>query len=350
MKKEEFKLTDRKRALLLNAVESYIENALPITSEKAQVNYFSSLSSATLRNELNALEEMGYLRQLHTSGGRIPTTKAYRYFVNKIIEENDFDLNAIQLIENKFTKRSSFLIEVLDELAKKVNKLIQYPTFVQLKGFKELIIEAINIIPLLTGEALVLLQTNAGIINNTISLKSKISEENLKDASKFLTTNLKNKKITDIINNYDYYNNLFRAQIKYFEELFLSITQMLKQFAEYGTSTVKRGSTTKILNQLDYKDIGSAKKFLNVLENEDKLKNIIQNIDESTDSDIVFSIGDENQDEEINDYSIIKANYSLANGIVASVGVVGPERMDYVKIASVLKYINDEIKAGSEDE
>lgn len=346
--KNNFTLSDRKRALLLNTVESYIENALPITSEKAQVNYFSSLSSATLRNELNALEEMGYLKQLHTSGGRIPTTKAYRYFVNSVIESNEFDLKDIELIEGDFLNRSTFLLEVLEGLAKKVNSLIDYPTVVELKGFKELVIVAVNTIPLITGEVLVLMQTNAGIINNTIQLKQEISEENLKDASKFLTINLKNKKITEVIQNFDYYNNLFRTQIKYFEELFLSITQMLKSFATHGT-VLKRGNTTKILNELDYKDINSAKKFLKVLENEDKLKEIIQNIDNSTDSDIVFSIGDENNDEEINDYSIIKANYSLANGIVASVGVMGPERMDYVKIASVLKYINDKTKR-SEDE
>ena len=91
---------------------------------------------------------------------------------------------------------------------------------------------------------------------------------------------------------------------------------------------------------------------MNVLENENKIKNIIQNIDDNTDSNIVFSIGDENNDEEISDYSIIKANYSLANGIVASVGVLGPERMDYAKIASVLKYITDEIneQKGGNDE
>ena len=87
-----------------------------------------------------------------------------------------------------------------------------------------------------------------------------------------------------------------------------------------------------------------------MLEYEGKLKEIIQNIDDNTDSSLVFSIGDENKDEEINDYSIIKANYSLANGIVASVGVVGPERMDYAKIASVLKYITDEISASGEDD
>ena len=347
--KDDIKLTDRKQQLLLTAVESYIDNALPITSEKVQANSFNSLSSATLRNELNALEEMGYLKKLHTSSGRVPTTKAYRYFVNSIIEGKEFKVGEIENIEDKFVKRSSFLLEVLDDLAKKINEIVEYPTFVQLKGYRELEITAINIIPLITGEALVLLQTDAGIINNTIKLTSDITEENCKDASKFLTNNLKSKKIQEVLNNYDYYHSLFKEQIKYFDELFLSITNMLKEFAEKGASILKKGNTTKLLNAPEYKDIDSAKKFLNVLENEAKLKEIIQNIDDNSNSSLVFSIGDENKDEEINDYSIIKTNYSLANGIVASVGVVGPERMDYAKIASVLKYITDEIGASDGD-
>lgn len=348
--KDDIKLTDRKQQLLLTAVESYIENALPITSEKVQANSFNSLSSATLRNELNALEEMGYLKKLHTSSGRVPTTKAYRYFVNSILEGKELKIGEIEHVENKFVKRSSFLLEVLDDLAKKINEIVEYPTFVQLKGYRDLSISAINIIPLITGEALVLLQTDAGIINNTIKLQSDITEENCKDASKFLTNNLKSKKIQEVLNNYEYYHSLFKEQIKYFDELFLSITNMLKEFAERGASILKKGNTTKLLNAPEYKDIDSAKKFLNVLENEGKLKEIIQNIDDNSNSSLVFSIGDENKDEEINDYSIIKANYSLANGIVASVGVVGPERMDYAKIASVLKYITDEISASGEDD
>ena len=230
--KDDIKLTDRKQQLLLTAVESYIDNALPITSEKVQANSFNSLSSATLRNELNALEEMGYLKKLHTSSGRVPTTKAYRYFVNSIIEGKEFKVGEIENIEDKFVKRSSFLLEVLDDLAKKINEIVEYPTFVQLKGYRELEITAINIIPLITGEALVLLQTDAGIINNTIKLTSDITEENCKDASKFLTNNLKSKKIQEVLNNYDYYHSLFKEQIKYFDELFLSITNMLKEFAE----------------------------------------------------------------------------------------------------------------------
>lgn len=339
----DFKLSDRKRSILLNAVENYIETALPITSEKVQNSTFSNLSSATLRNELSSLEDMGFLKQLHTSGGRIPTTKAYRYYVDNLLCFEKFDAEVIDKVKNKFVKRSDFILEVLDGIAKNVGEIIEYPTFVQMKGYDKLKIIAVNIIPLITGHALFLVQTNAGIINNTIMLNSGITEENCKDASKFLTTNLYNKQICEVLENFDNYNKLFKNQINYFKEFFNSLTNLLKNYVNDGTMFINKGSTTKLLNTPEYKDIDNAKKFLNLVENESEIKDIIQSIDENRDNSIVFSIGDENKDEYA-DYSIVKANYSMANGIVASIGVVGPQRLDYAKIASALKFITDELK------
>ncbi len=339
---KKIELSPRKHQLLLSAVESYIENALPITSGSVQSNYFNSLSSATLRNELSALEEMGYLKQLHTSSGRIPTTMAYRYYVNNLITSRPMDSELIDQIKDKFTSRSAFLVDMLDSLAKKIGELINYPTFVMMKGSSELYINAINIIPLITGQALVLLQTNAGIINNTMDMPENVTEEHCKDASKFLTNNLGGKKIVDVLNNYDYYDNLFRNQIHYYNHLFEAVTSMLKEFSAKGTSFLTHSSATKLLDNPEYKDVNKAKKFLNVIENEQELKTIVENIDENSNQDIVFSIGEENGDETC-DYSIIKANYHLADGITASLGVVGPERMDYARIASALKFIVDEM-------
>ena len=340
---DSFELSDRKKSLLLGAVESYIENALPITSEKVQSNLFTSLSSATLRNELSTLEELGYLKQLHTSSGRVPTTKAYRYYVNNLISSKSFDKKMLKSVKKKFEDRSSFLLDTIDCLAKKIGEIVEYPVFVSAKGYEELIIKAINIIPLITGQALVLIQTNEGIINNTIHLEKGVTEEHCKDASKFLTNNFYNKRVADMLENFDYYNNMFKNQIKYFNDLFTQLINVLSQFVENGTLTVEKGSTDKLLEKANMQDLDSAKKFLRVVENENEIKHIINKIDEQTDSDIVFSIGDENKDENISDYSIIKANYHMPNGITASIGVVGPERMDYAKIASALKYVVDEI-------
>ena len=341
---KEFTLSPRKKQILLSAVESYIENALPITSGNVQSNYFSSLSSATLRSELANLEEMGYLRQLHTSSGRVPTTQAYRYYVNNLIASRPIDKELIDDIKDKFVVRSAFLLDVLDSLAKKMGEFTHLPTFVMMKGNGELTINAINIIPLITGQALLLLQTNAGIINNTFVMPDGVTEEHCKDASKFLTNNLCGKTISDVINNFDKYNTSFHSQIHYFNDLFVAVTDMLKEFANSGGSFMTHGSTSKLLENPEYKDISKATKFLQVIENESELKEIINGIDENSNQDIVFSIGDENGNDDC-DYSIVKANYHLSDGITASLGIVGPERMDYARIASALKFILDEMNS-----
>ena len=337
---DNYKLSDRKRDILLSAVGNYIDNALPITSGNVQNSAFTTLSSATLRNELNALEEMGYLKQLHTSGGRIPTSKGYRYYVESLLSAREFDTQVVDLIKNKFVKRSNFILDVVDALAKNVSDVLKLPTFIEMQNYDSLVIKNINIIPLITGQALVLVQTDAGIMNNTIDLSENITEENCKDASKFLSTNLSNKKISDIIDNFDYYSNLFENQIKYFQEFFSFITDTLKTYSSNNRFKT-HSNISNLLENPEYKDIDSAKKFLSLVENEEKISEIIKEIDDSSNSEIVYSISEDNSEE--CDYSIIKANYSLKNGVVASVGVVGPKRLDYYRIASVLKFITEEI-------
>ena len=337
---DKFNLSDRKKEILLNAVGNYIDNAIPITSGNVQNSVFTTLSSATLRNELNALEEMGYLKQLHTSGGRIPTSKGYKFYVDSLLESRKFDNEVVDSIKQKFEKRSNFILDVVDGLAKNVSEVLKLPTFISMQNYDSLSIKGINIIPLITGQALVLVQTDAGIVNNTINLNSNITEENCKDASKFLTTNLYNKTIKDIITNFDYYNELFKNQIKYYQEFFGFITETLKTYSSKSVKT--HSNISNLLENPEYKDIGSAKKFLALVENEQKITELIQDIDSTSNNDIVYSIGEDNSDE-YSDYSIIKANYSLKNGVVASIGVVGPQRLDYCRIASALKYITEEI-------
>lgn len=343
---DKFNLSDRKREILLNAVGNYIDNAMPITSSNVQNSAFTKLSSATLRNELNALEEMGFLKQLHTSGGRIPTSRGYKYYVDSLLQARKFDNDVVDSIKEKFERRSNFILDVVDGLAKNVSEVLKLPTFISMQNYDSLSIKGINIIPLITGQALILVQTDAGIVNNTIDLQENISEENCKDASKFLTTNLYNKKIKDIINNFDYYNDLFKNQIMYYQQFFSFITETLKT---YSNSHIKTHSNiTNLLENPEYKDIGSAKKFLSLVENEEKISELIKDIDETSNNDIVYSIGEDNSDEYA-DYSIIKANYSLQNGVVASIGVVGPQRLDYCRIASALKYITEEINQMEKD-
>jgi len=351
LNKNNIELSERKKQLLLGAVESYIDNALPITSEKVQSNLFTSLSSATLRNELSMLEELGYLKQLHTSSGRVPTTKAYRYFVDNLMQNGNFDTTMLNAVRQKFEDRSMFLLNTIDGIAKKIGEIVEYPVFVSMSGYEMLEIKAVNVIPLITGQALLLIQTTDGIINNTINLDKDVTEEHCKDASKFLTSNLMNRRLIDVINNFDFYFDKFKSQIKYFNEFFTQIINILSDYIKKGGAKIVKGSTKELLEKTNIEDISQAKKFLSIVENESGIKRAIDKIDETQD-DIVFSIGDENEDCELADYSIIKANYKLPSGITAHFGVVGPERMDYAKIASALKFVVDEMnnQKGEKDE
>lgn len=341
----EFNLSERKESILIDSVERYIDNAIPITSSNVQENSFKNLSSATLRNELNTLEEMGYLKQLYTSGGRIPTTKAYRYYVNKIFSDGKLDANKFGLVKDRFTKRSAYLKEVLNDLAKYISEVTNYPTFIFTKNYKDLIIKGVNIIPLITGQGLVLFQTDAGLINNTIALNESITEENCKDASKFLTKSFYDKKIEDIFTNIDMYTKTFNHQIDAYHNLFDSLMELLEGYCKNGMSFLTKSNTTKLLENPEYKDINCARKFLNLLDNEQEIKSLMEHVDEvNNKDDIIFTIGEENLDKKYSDYSIIQANYTLGNGVVTKIGVLGPERMDYAKIASALKYVVEEMK------
>jgi heat-inducible transcriptional repressor len=121
----------------------------------------------------------------------------------------------------------------------------------------------------------------------------------------------------------------------------------LKTYSE-NHSFKTHSNVSNLLENPEYKDIGRAKKFLALVENEEKINKLIKDIDNTSNNDIVYSIGEDNS-EEYADYSIIKANYSLKNGVVASIGVVGPQRLDYCRIASALKYITDEINQIEKD-
>ena len=137
-------LSPRKSQILLSAIEDYIQQASPITSSNIQHKCSLELSTATLRNELNALEAMGYLRQLHTSGGRVPTSKGYRYFVNSMMQDVPLDKTVLNDIQGLFEERTVYLGDMINDIANIVSKATNYPTVVMLKGFEKLTIKNIK--------------------------------------------------------------------------------------------------------------------------------------------------------------------------------------------------------------
>ena len=333
-------LSERKKEILYNAIENYIQNASPITSAVVHDKYLQDISPATLRNELNALEAMGYLKQLHTSSGRVPTTKAYRLFVNELMHQTKFNKRQLTQVKEIIGKRTALLSDIVNSLADVISEATNYPTVVVMKGYEKLIIESIKIIPLIDGSGIVLIGTKNGIINNTINLTKGTTEENCIDASNYLSRNFKGKSLKDLKENLYKYVKDINSDIEHFEGLFNDLIDCLTKLTTSSGEFASTGAT-KLRNNPEYSQVEEAKKILSILEDDETLKEAIK---DDEDIEISFSIGSENKNEALENCSVVKAHYNIDGENVASIGIIGPERMDYGKVASALKFIVTELK------
>ena len=332
-------LNGRKRDILLNAVEEYIQNASPITSSNVKSHCQAELSTATLRNELNALEAMGYLRQLHTSSGRVPTAKGYRYFVDSIMGDVPLDKSILDEIHGIFQHRAVYLGDMVNEIADIVSKATNYPAVVMLKGFEKLTINNVKIIPLMTGQALILIETNSGIINNFMPTNADTPTQTYVDASNFLTSTFKGQTVADMIQNIENYRTQMGAELLNFSAIFDTMIDSLKKLCDKITESggfTARGQL-RLLNSPEYHDIDKPKKIIDALNNKDDLEQIFDDID--SDEEISFKIGSEIPVAELQDCAVALADYAIDGESVASIGIIGPQRMDYLKIASALKFV-----------
>lgn len=332
MKKE---LSDRKKHILCSAIEDYIKDASPITSGGVKDKHVQEVSTATLRNELNALEAMGYLKQLHTSGGRVPTTEGYRYYVSSLLENFQVDNAMLEKVESSLNERTTSLKEILSSVAGLVSKATNMPTVIVANGYDKLIIEDIRIIPLIDGEALVLFRTKSGIVNHAI--KAHASEKSCDDAGKYLTKKFNGKTIGELLQGDILYNSI--AEVEGFKNLLDSLISSMREFINSRQVDIRGETATNLLNADEHQSVVETKKILDLLGDEEGLCEVVG---ESEMNDISITLGDEN--EKVEGCALIKAPIVINGTAVANLAVIGPERMDYASIASALKLVMNELK------
>lgn len=332
-------LSERKLKILYSAVEDYIQYANPITSGSVHDKYISNISPATLRNELSALEAMGYLKQLHTSSGRIPTSKAYRLYVNQLMGNTKFNKKTLETVRGMLTQRTAYLSDILQAVAGAVSQTTNYPTVVVLNGYDNLPVESIKIIPLINLSALLLIGTTNGIVNGQFELSNGITEENCIDASNFLTKKFAGKTIQFMRENIKQELLNMSDEIDGFKQLFNNLINCLTDMITRRENVVRVGET-KLLNNPEYADLSDAKKVFDIINDDGEINQVLN---ENSDGEISFTIGKENNSEELKNCSVVKANYKIKGKNIASIGVIGPERMNYSNVASALKVIVSEL-------
>lgn len=324
----------RKQSIVLAAVDDYIKNAQPITSASINV-HFKNLSSATLRNELNALESMGYFKQLHTSGGRIPTGLAYKEYVNTIIKSNKFNYKSLKSVLNNYDEHSVSLLSTLSSLAKRLSRATNCPTVLVQHGLKNLTIQNIQIVPLINKDALLLVETEAGVIDDSLSLDGNIGRSACEEASTFLTQRFKDKTISYMLDNINDVCLNAGAQMIGFKRLITSVADALVQLSKTRCD-VSNENPTKLFEGLNKYEMEDALTVYEFLQDTDKMIDMVKD-----EGDIQFTVGED--DGKLKGGMMMSAPIVINGVPIASLALIGPRRIDYSSVAAALKFMVNQI-------
>ncbi|WP_406242271.1 heat-inducible transcriptional repressor HrcA [Tissierella carlieri] len=328
-------LDDRKLKVLYAIINSYINSAEPIGSRTITKQYDLGVSSATIRNEMSDLEELGYLNKPHSSAGRIPSDKAYRLYVDEILKSKKPKLDLIKKDEIKkiLASESREIEQLLQNSAKVLSAITSYTALAispQLMGSK---IKHIQLIPIDNQQVLMVLVTNTGVVKNSIfRLSKEIPEEQINIMSNFLNDRLKGLSVDEI--NEEVSNGIIK-EIYDYKVIIDGIIPIINQSMEdIDNVDLYADGITKILNFPEYRDLEKAKSFISFIEDKDLVLNLLLN--DSLSQDIEITIGNENIYDPIKDCSLITTTYRLGERTIGKIGIIGPTRMDYLKLVNTL--------------
>ncbi len=334
-------LNERKREILRAVVVNYVKTAEPVGSRTVARSYPVGLSSATIRNEMADLEEMGYLIQPHTSAGRIPTQLGYRYYVDNLMEDEQAgDDSALDISNSLSAEKMREIEQIITHSTRVLSQATNQTSLIMGPQFKKSAFHQMRILPLDEERGLVVLITDTGFIKNkVINLQQQLSQSELHQVVSYLNQKLYGLTIdqvtTSLINELK--RDLFR-RLEILEQAFILLEESLKEEKQIR---VFLGGTTNILNQPEFRDVDKIRRMLNLFEQEPLLFKILE--DTSSEDDIVVRIGTENQFEDIQECALVTGTYRIHDKTLGTVGVLGPTRMDYGRVISVMRRLVDHL-------
>lgn len=325
-------LSERKKKILSAVVDESIKTAEPVSSKDVQEKYVKEYSPATIRNELMALEEMGFLSQPHTCSGRIPTAEGYKMYVDELMQVKKLSKKESDQIRDSFEGKIISLDDIMQKAAKTISDVTNYASVVYFGIASEAVVDKILLVGLSSHSTLVVVSTDLGIIKEETS-SIKASDEELLQASKILTNVFKGKHLEEIENGYI----LVTKELARYKDIFETIIQIITKRDNDISRNMAVSGKDKLLNYPEYHDIDKLKNAISVLDSKELLLPLI-----SGDSNLEINVkvgGDEKLG--ITDCSVVSATYKINGKTVGSASVVGPLRMDYGKVVSILKNVTD---------
>ena len=322
-------LTDRKKQILKVVIEDYIHTAEPVGSKTIAAEMGGKISSATIRNELADLVELGYLEQPHTSAGRVPSPKGYRLYVNELMEQQRLSLAETERINQSLQMKMEELDRVISQAGKAVSAFVNYPAYITAAGRKKTVARRFELLPVDEHSCIVVMMMG----DNRV--KSQLLRMQLKVDTEQMPTlvNLLNSNFTGISAD-EMNRRLMDVSEQVTPQMFLLLSQTIAYAAdvlqEAGQKEVFTVGTSQLLKLPEFRDADKAHQLMSFLSDSK------ENLPVPDEGPMKILIGPENVSEALQDTSVVVASYDIGNDMRGLIGVVGPTRMDYGTVAARL--------------
>ena len=327
-------MDDRQKELLKEIVECYINTVKPVGSKGLCKKF--KLSSATIRNEMVVLENLGYIEKNHLWRGRVPSEKGYKYYVENLMKPKELNGEEMLKLQTIFHNQELQVSDAISKCMEIISELTNYTSVVLGKSSKDNTLQQVSIIPLDSNQVVALVCTNKGIVENKkFRLEKNIFIDELVKTSELINRMLIGTPIDQVSQRLEYeIKPVISKKIHQYEKVYEIFYDAFSDFAK-NSSNVFFSGKTNILKQPEYDNVDEIKKIIAKFEDE----SLVRKIEEKSDGVNVY-IGDENEFD--SNVTVIKSHYNI-NGEEGTIAIVGPKRMEYDKVVGLLEFINKEI-------
>lgn len=325
-------LDQRKLRILRAIIDEYILSANPVGSKSISRNPELGWSSATIRNEMADLELLGYLAQPHTSAGRIPSDKAYRLYVDQMLRKAHLTEREMRVLDRYYQSRISGVESVLWSTAEALSDITNYTAVVLMPELSVNRLKHIQLVPITEGKALAVIVTDAGVASDTvIDIPKDMTGEELERLSRIITTCCYNCRMATVAERIrQELNRELRTRANFLEQVF----EAIRERADDGTARVALSGAKNMLHYPEYSDVNKAKAFLSTVEQRDAMYRMLK---KASVMEFTITIGQENEPEGFKDCSVVTASYRVNEVPFGTFGIIGPTRMDYNHVVSVME-------------
>ena len=333
-------LDERKTKILNAIIRNYLETGEPVGSRTISKYTDLNLSSATIRNEMSDLEEMGYILQPHTSAGRIPSDKGYRFYVDNLIAEKDKEVSDMKEFVIEHTEKME---QVLQQVAKLLANNTNYTTMITAPQYHHNSLKFIQLSNVDDEHILAVVVLEGNLVKNKmIPIEEPIDNEHMLKLNMLLNTHLNGLSLDQInLGTIAVLKEKAGIHSKVISDVLDAVAEAISEDEDLEIYT---SGATNILKYPELSDSQKAGELLNTLEEKKQLVSLVTDNLSNEENGIQVYIGDESPIQTMKDCSVVTATYELGKGVKGTIGIIGPKRMDYENVMDNLKNLKSQLE------